>query len=245
MTVRVVIHTGRRKEKTISPLQAASLAEKTGYAFSDRSLLTLALTHSSYSNEGGQAGVHNERLEFLGDAVLEMVTSDFLYHQYPDMPEGKMTRLRASLVCETALAYDARAIGLPDYLIMGKGEEATGGRERDSVISDALEAVIGAVYLDGGLGCARTFILSNVLNDIENKQLFVDSKTILQEAVQAEAGTIRYELTGESGPSHRKRFAAAVYVNGELSGAGEGPTKKAAEQQAAYEAIKKMRHTCT
>ena len=173
-----------------------------GYEFKNRNLLTHALTHSSYANEKHWDKTRcNERLEFLGDAVLELVSSNFLFRNYPTMPEGEMTKLRASLVCEPTLAFCAESISLGNYLLLGKGEDLTGGRKRPSVVSDAMEAVIGAIYLDGGLANAKEFIYRYILNDIEHKQLFYDSKTILQEIVQAEfkEGLV-YELLNEEGP---------------------------------------------
>ena len=214
-----------------------------GYQFKQEGLLTQALTHSSYANEKHmKKGSDNERLEFLGDAVLEIATSEFLYHKYPDMPEGQLTKLRASLVCEPTLALSAQAIDLGDYLVLGKGEDMTGGRMRKSILSDALEAVIGAIYLDGGFANAKEFISKYILTDIEHKQLFYDSKTILQEEVQGtDRGALRYELVREEGPDHNKHFVVAAYVGDEKLGTGEGPTKKAAEQQAAYEALLQLR----
>lgn len=220
------------------------LQERIGYSFRRQPLLRQALSHSSYANEHKKAaGKDNERLEFLGDAVLELVSSDYLYHIYPDMPEGDMTRLRASLVCEPALAFCARQIGLPGFLMLGHGEEQTGGRERNSIVSDALEALIGSIYLDGGLAAARKFILNFVLNDAEHKRLFYDSKTTLQEIIQRDrpGERIAYELTGEEGPDHAKQFAVCVLVGEETLGAGKGSTKKAAEQEAAYHALLKLR----
>ena len=171
-------------EKKLKALEA-----RIGYEFKNRNLLILALTHSSYANEKklGKVGC-NERLEFLGDAVLELISSDFLYKKYIQIPEGELTKKRASLVCEPSLAYCARDFGLPQYLLLGKGEDMTGGRNRDSIVSDATEALLGAIYLDGGFASAKEFVLKFILNDLENKQLFYDSKTILQEIVQ-EKGT--------------------------------------------------------
>ena len=221
------------------------LEELCGCTFRDTELLQKAVTHTSYANEknAGHAG-SNERLEFLGDAVLELITSEFLWETYPDLPEGDLTRLRASLVCEPTLAMDAREIGLPSYLLLGKGEELTGGRQRDSIVSDALEALIGAIYLNGGLEAARSFVLRTVLNDIEHKRLFSDSKTILQEKLQKKDGeVIRYELTGESGPDHARHFTVQVLLGDEILGEGEGRSKKAAEQQAAYHALVRLKGT--
>lgn len=219
------------------------LQEITGYEFRDKELFCRALTHSSYANEHRMAKKQcNERLEFLGDAVLELVSSDFLYHKYPDKPEGELTKIRASIVCEPTLAYCAADIHLGSYLLLGKGEEATGGRERNSVVSDAMEALIGAIYLDGGFASAKEFVLKFILNDMENKQLFFDSKTILQEIIQ-EDGTksVQYELVKEEGPDHNKSFTVNVLIDGQVLGNGTGHTKKAAEQKAAYEAIQKLR----
>lgn len=221
-------------EETLSELQ-----QKIGYTFTDVSWLELALRHSSYANEHnlGHEGC-NERLEFLGDAVLELVSSEYLYDHYPQLPEGQLTKLRASLVCEPTLAYDARQFGLENYLLLGKGEDATGGRKRDSVVSDALESVIGAIFKDGGFERAKAFILRFVMDDVEHKQLFHDSKTHLQEMIQAVSEEpIRYEITGESGPDHNKKFTAQVWLGAKLLGQGDGHSKKAAEQQAAYQAI--------
>lgn len=212
-----------------------------GYTFKNKSLLRQALTHSSYANEKklGRLGC-NERLEFLGDAVLELISSDFLYAHFPNVPEGQLTKKRASLVCEPSLAFCARQFDLPKYLLLGRGEDMTGGRNRDSIVSDATEALLGAIYLDGGFADAKEFVLRFILNDIENKQLFYDSKTILQEIVQEKGlQPIEYRLVGESGPDHDKQFAVEVYVNGKKVGEGTGHTKKAAEQAAAYQAIRK------
>ncbi|MDD6037578.1 MAG: ribonuclease III [bacterium] len=210
-----------------------------GYQFKQPGLLTQALTHSSYANEKHmKKGADNERLEFLGDAVLEIVSSEFLYHTYPSLPEGELTKLRASLVCEPTLAFCTNQIALGDYLLLGKGEELTGGRLRKSILSDALEAVIGALYLDGGFASAKEFILKYILTDMEHKKLFYDSKTILQEEIQGQnMGQLHYELLHEEGPDHNKHFVVAAVVGDRKFGTGEGPTKKAAEQQAAYETL--------
>lgn len=213
------------------------------YKFKDKGLISTALTHSSYANEHKRLSLpHNERMEFLGDAVLELVSSDILFRKYPDMPEGKLTRLRASLVCEPTLALDAKDISLGKYLLLGKGEEATGGRGRDSVTSDALEAVIGAIYLDGGIDRAYEFIEKFVMNDIENKKLFRDSKTHLQEIIDAagQSDVLSYEIINEQGPDHNKIYEANVLLNQKVIGNGSGRTKKAAEQQAAYNALKTL-----
>lgn len=219
------------------------LEKKIGYDFRDFSLLKTAMMHSSYTNERHLEKYRcNERLEFLGDAVLELVSSEFLFRESPRVSEGELTKTRASMVCEPSLAMCARDIGLGDYLLLGKGEEATGGRKRDSITSDAMEALIGAIYLDGGFTSAKEFIHRFVLTDLEDKKLFYDSKTILQEMVQADRNReISYRLVGEKGPDHNKSFSVEVLIGGDVYGAGQGRTKKAAEQQAAYEAILKLR----
>lgn len=217
-----------------------NLEQRIGYHFQNKKMLSQAMCHSSYANEHRHEGLRdNERLEFLGDAVLEVVSSDFLYHEYPDMPEGKMTRLRASIVCEPTLALCAREIGLGSFLLLGKGEIHTGGRYRDSIISDAMEALIGAIYLDGGFANAKEFILKFVLTDIEHKKLFYDSKTILQEIVQRDFKDeeLQYVITDEQGPDHAKQFSVEVRIGSRAAGCGHGGTKKAAEQEAAYRAI--------
>ena len=216
-----------------------NLEQAIGYRFRNKKLLTQALTHSSYANEHRMDKMYcNERLEFLGDAVLEVVSSDFLFHRFPEMPEGNLTKTRASMVCEPTLAYCAREISLGDYLLLGKGEDATGGRMRESITSDALEAVIGAIYLDGGLANAKEFIDRFVLNDMEHKQLFYDSKTILQELVQSTGeGLLSYEILKEEGPDHNKVFEVRAMLGSREIGRGVGRTKKAAEQTAAYKAI--------
>ena len=219
------------------------LEKKIGYKFENFDLLVNAMTHSSYANEHHISYTgNNERLEFLGDAVLEVASSEFLFHKYPDLPEGKLTKKRASMVCEPTLALCAREIPLGDYLLLGKGEEATGGRKRDSIVSDAMEALIGAIYLDGGFAYAKEFINRFVLKDIENKQLFYDSKTTLQEIVQGQfEEDVRYVLVKEEGPDHNKSFYVEAILGEKVLGQGCGHTKKAAEQQAAYCAIKKLK----
>lgn len=216
-----------------------------GYQFKNITLLNNALTHSSYANEKHwNYARNNERIEFLGDAVLELISTEYLYVHHPKMTEGELTRFRASLVCEMSLASSARELGLGDCLFLGKGEYQTGGDKRDLILSDAFEAVIGAIYLDGGLEPAKKFVQQYVLSDIEQKQLFHDSKTILQEMVQShfhEGTKICYPLIKESGPDHNKTFFVICQVNGVEYGRGSGRTKKAAEQKAAYETIMKLR----
>lgn len=220
------------------------LEKKAGYQFHDRRLLERAMTHKSYINEAHMEKYEsNERLEFLGDAVLELVTSEYLFQDEAKFPEGELTRMRASIVCEPALAFCARQLDLGGYLRLGKGEEATGGRNRDSLTSDALEALIGAIYMDGGFTNAKEFIHKVVLSDLESKKLFFDSKTILQEVVQARFRDQRvtYRLMGEEGPDHDKSFRTAVCIGDEIYGAGTGHTKKRAEQEAAYHALLELK----
>lgn len=227
-------------EKNLRAFQA-----NIGYVFQNHNLLKNALTHSSYANEKNwQYKANNERLEFLGDAVLELVSSDFIFHNNPNMEEGAMTKLRASLVCEMSLAFSARNIGLGDYLYLGKGERCTGGAQRDSILSDAFEALVGAIFLDGGLNPASDFIRQYVLSDIEDKQLFYDSKTILQEIAQDkwhENTQISYPIVKEEGPDHDKQFMVSCEINGRQYASGWGHTKKAAQQQAAYHTIMMIR----
>lgn len=210
-----------------------------GYPFKDINLLKNALTHSSYANEHHlKKFSDNERLEFLGDAVLEIVSSEFLFLNYQNLPEGDLSKLRASLVCEVTLAYCAKEIHLGNYVLLGRGEDSTGGRHRKSILSDALEAVIGAVFLDGGLESAKTFILKYILTDIEHKKLFYDSKTSLQELVQAQyQEQLVYQLIDESGPDHNKTFKVEAKLGEQVIGLGVGHSKKAAEQDAAFQGI--------
>ena len=222
-----------------------NLQETIEYTFQNVTLLKNALTHSSYANEKHwKYETNNERLEFLGDAVLEVVSSEFIFKNNPHMEEGKMTKMRASLVCEMSLASCAREIQLGDYLYLGNGERHTGGAYRDSILSDAFEALIGAMYLDGGFESAKSFVEKYVLSDIEKKQLFYDSKTILQEIVQRkthENTKIVYPILKEEGPDHNKQFQVCCEINGKVYGTGMGHTKKGAEQKAAYETILLLR----
>ena len=211
------------------------------YQFEHPELLITALTHSSYSNENRLKKYEcNERLEFLGDAVLELVSSEYIYKDNPTNPEGDLTRIRASYVCEPTLALCAREMNLGEYILLGKGEDLTGGRERDSILSDTLEATIGAIYLDGGFERAREYIQEFILKDIEHKKLFYDSKTILQEIVQGEKKELEYKLLSEEGPDHNKSFTVSVNIEGKQITTATGRTKKKAEQSAAYQAILKL-----
>ena len=220
--------------KTRSPAQ---LEEKLGYHFKDKTLLTTALTHTSYANESRTPVQHNERLEFLGDSVLSVVAADYLFH-HSTRPEGELTRMRASLVSEDALFQFAQEIELGTYLRLGRGEELGGGRERPSVVSDAFEAVIAALYLDGGLEVARSFIQPFLT---EGKTAEEDYKTKLQEVIQQNPEEkLEYVVTGESGPDHDKHFTVEVHLNSNVIGKGGGRSKKEAEQQAAREALELM-----
>ncbi len=221
------------KEESLKELE-----EKIGYVFKKKELLKQALTHSSFSNEQKINKFENyERLEFLGDAVLELLSSQFFFENYPEMSEGEMTRLRSSMVCEPALAFCARDISLGQYILLGKGEEATGGRQRDSITSDVMEAVIGAIYLDGGFEQADRFVKKYILSDLEDKQLFYDSKTILQEKVQKLGKNLVYVIVDESGPEHNKMFTVEARIEGRTVGKGQGRNRKSAEQKAAYQVL--------
>jgi len=218
------------------------LEGRIGYHFKNKYLLECALTHTSFANE---QKVHRykdyERLEFLGDAILEMVSSAFLYNEYPDKREGELTKIRASLVCEPSLADCARQIGIPEYLRLGKGEETSGGRQKESILCDVVEAVIGAMYLDSGeLDPCRSFIMQCILSD-RSRVFFYDSKTMLQEWAQGRGETLRYEIISENGPEHMKMYKTGVFIEDRMIGTGEGRSKKAAEQQAAFDAIKNVR----
>lgn len=218
------------------------LSKRIGYDFKDPSVLVKALSHSSYVNEL-KLNKHDdyERTEFLGDAVLELVVSEFLFTNKPFMREGNMTKLRASLVCEPTLAFCARSgLDLGEYLLLGKGEESTGGRSRDSIISDVFEAVIGAIFLDGGFEEAKAFIYKFVLNDYESKIEFSDSKTILQEFAQSKGVILTYELIEESGPDHDKNYTVLAKYGDEYECTGVAKSKKAAEQRSAFEVIKSL-----
>ncbi len=221
------------------------LQKRIGYDFRDSAKLIKALSHSSYVNEL-KLSKHDdyERTEFLGDAVLELTVSEFLYENRPDMREGEMTKLRASLVCEPTLAYCAReGFERGKYLLLGKGEDSSGGRGRDSIISDVFEAIIGAIYLDGGLDCAKAFIKRFLLTDYAKKIEFVDSKTILQEYAQDHGLALEYELVEERGPEHDREYVMIAKLGNDISETGVAKSKKAAQQNAAYSILKKYVNT--
>lgn len=224
----------------------AALQESIGYSFKDPQLLMEALTHSSYANEiKHKKVVHNERLEFLGDSVLSIVISDYIFHKYKHLPEGELTKVRANVVCESSLAIRGREMNLGEYLTLGRGEELSGGRQRVSILADAFEALIGALYLDGGLEVARTFILSQLEGMVESASqgnLFKDFKTHLQELIQSRSTErITYRVVTEKGPDHDKLFEIEVALGGQVLGTGIGKSKKEAEQRAAQEAIEKIK----
>ena len=219
------------------PKKPEQLQEVLHYTFKNPALLRIAMTHTSFANESKVPSTHNERLEFLGDSVLSVVVADYLFH-HSKRPEGELTRMRASLVSEEALFQFAQEIHLGDYLRLGHGEDLGGGRSRPSVVSDAFEAVIAALYLDGGMETARNFILPFIT---EGKTAEEDYKTRLQEVIQQNPEEkLHYEVESENGPDHDKKFVVAVYLNSNRMAAGEGRSKKAAEQQAAKEALRLM-----
>ena len=221
----------------ISENRIKNLEANIEYTFKDKSLIELALSHSSYVNELTVRNKQcNERIEFLGDAILEMVSSEYLYKNRPQDKEGVLSKQRAALVCEKALATAARGIKLGEYLLLGKGEAANGGANRDSILADAFEAVIGAIYLDGGYDVVSAFIIKRVLES--GNGIFVDYKSRFQEIVQGRSNAkIVYELVGETGPEHDRKFEVVVSINGIVLGHGIGHNKKSAEQNAAMEAI--------
>ena len=220
------------------------LEDKIGYHFKNKELLTVALTHSSYANERKTQHIqYNERLEFLGDAVLSIVVSDYIFKHCPELPEGELTKLRATLVCEKMLFEFAKQIDLGSYLLLSKGERNNGGANRPSIVSDAFEALIAAIYIDGGMAPASKHILNFVIPAIKNakKKPVKDYKTTLQEIIQQNPGErLEYVLASESGPDHNKHFVFEVHLNSNVIGRGGGRSKKEAEQQAAREALELM-----
>ena len=221
-----------------------SLENRLNYKFNNIRWLENALTHSSFANEAKNGISSNERLEFLGDSVLSIIVSDYIFKKFPNMPEGELTRLRASLVCEKALCEFSRELNLGDYLKLGKGEEKGGGRDRDSILADAFEAVLAAIYLDGGMEPAKKHVMNFVLREIKHhssEESFKDYKTVLQEIIQRNPEeNLTYILTDESGPDHDKSFTVEVHLNSNVIGTGTGKSKKQAEQMAAKEALKLM-----
>lgn len=219
------------------------LEKKLGYKFNNEKLLKNALTHSSYANEVRNGITSNERLEFLGDSVLSVIVADYLFKNFTDIPEGELTKLRASLVCEKSLCAFSREISLGEFLFLGKGEEKGGGRERDSILADAFEAVLGAIYLDGGMEAASKHVLRFVKAELKHTddEVFKDYKTALQEIIQRNPEeSVSYILKGESGPDHNKIFEVEVHLNSNVIGVGKGKNKKQAEQMAAKQALELM-----
>ena len=219
------------------------LQENLEYTFRNISLLENALTHSSFANEARNGTKSNERLEFLGDSVLSIIVSDYIFKEFKNIPEGDLTKLRASLVCEKSLCRFSRELNLGEYLKLGKGEDKGGGRERDSILADAFEAVLAAIYLDSGMDAARTFVLRFVTSELveTNDDVFKDYKTALQEIIQRNPEeSVNYILTGESGPDHDKVFEVEVRLNSNIIGRGTGKSKKRAEQIAAMQALRLM-----
>ena len=220
-----------------------ALERKIGYTFKDKALLLNALTHSSYANEARGGVTSNERLEFLGDSVLSIIVSKYLFTQFPQMPEGELTKLRASLVCEKSLCAFSRELELGRFLRLGKGEDKGGGRERDSILADAFEAVLAAIYLDGGMEIAKKHVMNFVLRELKHTddEVFKDYKTSLQEIIQRNPEeSVTYILTDEFGPDHDKVFTVEVHLNSNTIGTGKGKSKKQAEQMAAKQALHLM-----
>ena len=212
-----------------------------GYKFKDKSLLQTALTHSSYANEMNGKVDYNERLEFLGDSVLGMITAEFLFTHHPEMPEGKLTKTRAAMVCEKSLHRFAQSIKLGEFMYLGKGEINTGGRERPSILADAFESLIAAIYLDAGFEEAKKFVLGFISTADIEETIITDYKTALQEIVQRNPGEyLEYFMVGESGPDHCKTFIVEVHLNNNVIGTGEGRSKKQAEQMAAKATLRLM-----
>lgn len=221
-----------------------SLEKNLNYKFKNINLLKNALTHSSYANEVRGSCSSNERLEFLGDSVLSLIVSEHIYSRFSGMPEGELTRLRSSLVCEKALCAFSRELEIGKYLLLGKGEDKGGGRERDSILADAFEAVLAAIYLDGGIVPARRHVMNFVLRELKHQpkdDVSKDYKTALQEIIQRNPEeSVNYILTGESGPDHNKQFTVEVRLNSNTIGRGVGRSKKQAEEEAAKQALKLM-----
>ncbi len=220
---------------------------KIGYQFKDKKLYMKALTHSSYANEHRDKKIHsNERLEFLGDSILGFITAEYIFKNYKNLPEGELTKIRAAVVCEKTLCVIARELELDKDIMLGKGEEAGGGRDRDSILADSVEAILAAIYLDGGMQAAYDFVLKIVPPKVElalNGRAFNDYKTTLQEIVQKNREEVlSYKLIAETGPDHDKRFMVEVLLNSNVIAQGAGKSKKDAEQMAAKKALELMGH---
>lgn len=233
----------KRNSKVVKEAAIDAVQKAVAYTFKNRLTVEEALTHSSYANEHRHAQVRdNERLEFLGDAILDLIISEYLFKKHPNMPEGDLSKLRASIVCEASLAKTARAIKLGEYILLGKGEEMTGGRDRASILADGYEALTGALFLDGGFELAKSFLTHTLIHQVEQtdhiENLYADYKTILQESIQKESNMpIHYEVVGEEGPDHDKHFYVEVCHGDKVLGKGCGKSKKEAEQDAAKKAL--------
>lgn len=221
------------------------LEKNLDYTFKDKTLLTLALSHSSYANEKKGASNSNERLEFLGDSILSLIVSEYIYKYFPNLPEGELTKIRASLVCENSLCAFSKELGVGEFLLLGKGEQQNGGRTRPSILADAFEAILAAIYLDGGMEPARRHVLRFIERELKtHHENFADYKTVLQEIIQRNPEeTITYVLASESGPDHDKTFTVNVMLNSNKIGTGTGHSKKQAEQLAAKQALELMGET--
>lgn len=218
------------------------LEKRIGYTFESIDYLITALTHTSYMNERKINKPESyERSEFLGDAILEFIVSEYIYVHKKDYKEGKLTKLRASLVCEFTLSQIAKSLGFGEFVLLSKGEEMTGGRERNSILCDLFEAVLGAIYLDGGIEPAKTFVYTYLLNDIEKHSLFYDAKSTLQELMQKEGKALSYHLVDEVGPDHNKKYITDAVIDGMPISRGEGVSRKSAEQMAAYKALLELK----
>lgn len=233
-----------KKQNAVNKLEVlANMQKVLHYEYKNQGLLEEALTHSSYANEHRSSAIKdNERLEFLGDAILDLIISEYLFKKFPQMPEGDLSKIRASIVCEGSLAKMAKKMNFGQYILLGKGEELTGGRERASILADAFEAITGSMFLDGGFDCARHFLHETLVYEVEQtasiETLYKDYKTLLQECIQkVSANPIHYEVVSEEGPDHDKHFHVEVYHEEKCLGSGIGKSKKEAEQDAAKKAL--------
>ena len=222
-------------------MEFGELEERIGYHFQDPTLLRTAMTHSSFANEYHTRKIANyERQEFLGDAILEYISSEALYEKYPDLTEGELTKRRASLVCEYTLSQISRELGYGDYVFLSKGETLTGGKERPSILCDLFESVLGGIYLDGGLEPAKRYVEQHLLTDLEHKTLFTDAKTVLQEYAQKDGRVPKYDLISQSGPDHLRVYVVHVRLGDEVLAEGRGHSIKGAQMEAAHKAIRKL-----
>lgn len=233
-----------KRENVNEDIRIKNIQKEIKYKFKEIKILKNSLLHRSYVNDKKNMGIlleSNERLEFLGDAVLEIIVSEYLFTKYPELPEGKLTKMRANAVCEKTLAQLAKRINLGEYIYLAKGEIQGGGREKASIVSDAFEALIGAIYLDGGFTAAKKFINDNIITKVEFNYMSDDFKSRLQEILQKNSNKkIQYTIIEEDGPAHKKRFVSQVTHGEEVIGSGEGKSKKEAEQNAAHKALENM-----